>query len=49
MEEILIDNFSDEMNEILGLLSTPNLIDNTVTIVGYKHHTESLKYLVHDA
>ena len=47
--EVLIDDFSDKVNEILGPTSTPDLIDDTITIVGHQYHARSLEYLVHDA
>ena len=46
--KILIDNFSDEVNEILGPLSTPDLINETILIIRYKYHAGLLEYLVHN-
>ena len=43
------DNFSDKVNKILGPPSTPDLINDKITIIEYKHHAGSLQYLVHDA
>ena len=49
MKNVLINDFSYEINEILGLPLTSNLIDDTITIMEHKYHTRSLQHLIYDA
>ena len=48
IDAILLNNFSNKINEILGLLLTPDLINKTITIVAHKYYMKSFKYLVYD-
>lgn len=49
IENVLIDDLSDEINKILGPPLTPDLITDTIIIVEHKYHARLLQYLILDA
>ena len=36
IDHVLLNDFSDNVNEILGLPSTPDFVNETITAVGHK-------------
>ena len=48
MGNVLINDFSNDVNRILSPPLTPDLIDDTITIMEHKYHTELLQYLIHN-
>ena len=48
-DNILLENFSNEMNEILGPILALDILDEQISIIDHKYHARSLEYLVHNA
>ena len=48
MDEVLHDNFNNEITKILSTSKGDNSFNNKITIACYKYHAGVLEYLVND-
>ena len=49
LDDVLFEDFSNEVNEILVSIPAPDILDKQKTIISHEYYTRSLEYLVHNA